>query len=93
MDELENIFRQNHIKSDGKLIADNIAAIYKHCGNKHDKRFCEVYNETQDSYNLTEEETQYLERVIDEHLKKKYNLELVSKDMKSKVEVKKSNEL
>lgn len=88
MDELEDIFRQNHIKSDGILIADNIAAIYKYCGNKHDKQYSEVYYETQDSYNLTEEETQYLEKVIDEHLKNTYNLELVSKDMKSKVEVK-----
>lgn len=88
MDELEDIFRQNHIKSDGILIADNIALLYKYYGNKHDKRFCEVYNETQDSYNLTKEEKQYLEAIIDEHLKSKYNLELVSKDMKSKVEVK-----
>ena len=78
--ELNDIIRKNHITSYGKLIADNIAATYKHSGNNHDMQLCVFYNEAEDSYNLNEEEISYLESLIDEHLKKEYNLKLVSKD-------------
>lgn len=86
--KLDDIFRRNHITSFGILIADNIAATYRCLGNNHDRKLSELYYEAEDSYILNEEEALYLWALIDKHLKDKYNLELVSKDMKSKVEVK-----
>jgi len=87
--KLDNGFRRNYITCYGKLIADNIAEIYKVLGNNHNRRLCEIYREAKDSYILDEQETLYLERFIDKHLKEVHKLELVSKNLKSKIEVRK----
>lgn len=85
--KLEKEFRENYIRNYCKLVADNISSIYKYFSNNHNWQLLMAYKVSQDTLNFSQEENLYVNSLVDEILKTKHNLKLISKNMNEKLQV------
>lgn len=81
--DIEDYYRRNYIKHYANLIANNIATTYYVLGNNHNMTYSEIFNSSEDSFYLTEEENDIINKLVNDKLRSKYKLKITSKDSDS----------
>lgn len=87
-DRIEKAYRKNYINNIANLITDNIASIYKVYGNNHNLSFNSIFNMSQDTFILTDDEIARIDKLVLERLRINYSLIITSQDKKNKLDVK-----
>jgi hypothetical protein len=83
--KLENEYKKNYIKNYSNLIIDNIVSIYSVLGNDHNITFKMICKMSLDTYNLSTQDLEFINKTINEQLRKKYKLKIISKDKNDKL--------
>ena len=74
---IDEEMKENYIVNYATLVAENIATYYKHCGNKINIPLKNIKRMSKDDY-LIDEDLNKLNRLIDNALKNRHNLKLIS---------------
>jgi hypothetical protein len=83
--KLENEYKKNYIKNYSNLIIDNIVSIYSVLGNDHNITLNMICKMSLDTYNLSTQDLDFINKTINEQLRKKYKLKIISKDKNDKL--------
>lgn len=75
---IEKEMKVNFIKNYANLVADNIATHYKYYGNECHTPFKHIMNMSKDDYSLSKDDIKNINCLIQQHLKNKHNLKLLS---------------
>lgn len=75
---LEREYKSNFVDNYANLIADNIASLYKHCGNDHQLTLQMLMTMSKDDFPLDDKDNFIIRALVRRKLNKKHNLMLSS---------------
>lgn len=87
--DIEDYYKRNYIKHYANLIVDNIATTYYVLGNNHNMTYSEIFSSSEDTFYLTEEENNIINKLVKDKLRSKYKLKITSKDSDSILQLQK----